>query len=99
MFKHEIDALLQEMPSWWVWLYYLTPTSWSLNAIFTSQYGDIDKEMHAFGEPTTVSAFLENYFGYHHTSLGSVSIVLIIFPVGLALLFAYFIGKLNFQRS
>ncbi|KAG4180624.1 hypothetical protein ERO13_A10G176166v2 [Gossypium hirsutum] len=88
-----------EMPSWWVWLYYLTPTSWSLNAIFTSQYGDIDKEMHAFGEPTTVSAFLENYFGYHHTSLGSVSIVLIIFPVGLALLFAYFIGKLNFQRS
>ncbi|PPD71319.1 hypothetical protein GOBAR_DD31806 [Gossypium barbadense] len=88
-----------EMPSWWVWLYYLTPTSWSLNAIFTSQYGDIDKEIHAFGETTTVSVFLENYFGYHHTSLASVSIVLIIFPVVLALLFAYFIGKLNFQRS
>ncbi|KAG8480809.1 hypothetical protein CXB51_025543 [Gossypium anomalum] len=78
---------------------YLTPTSWSLNSIFTSQYGDIDKEIHAFGETTTVSAFLENYFGYHHTSLGSVAIVLIIFPVVLALLFAYFIGKLNFQRS
>ncbi|TYH50673.1 hypothetical protein ES332_D10G222300v1 [Gossypium tomentosum] len=88
-----------EMPSWWVWLYYLTPTSWSLNAIFTSQYGDIDKEIHAFGETTTVSVFLENYFGYHHSSLASVSIVLIIFPVVLALLFAYFIGKLNFQRS
>ncbi|KAK8671261.1 hypothetical protein V6N13_037860 [Hibiscus sabdariffa] len=62
------------------------------------QYGDIDKEIQAFGETTTVSAFIEDYFGYRHKSLGLVAIVLIIFPIVLASLFAFFIGKLNFQR-
>ncbi|KAK8661868.1 hypothetical protein V6N13_091456 [Hibiscus sabdariffa] len=94
----KIDDNLQKMPSWWVWLCYLSPTSWLLDAIFSSQYGDIDKEIQAFGETTTVSAFIEDYFGYRHKSLGLVAIVLIIFPIVLASLFAFFIGKLNFQR-
>ncbi|XP_039067178.1 pleiotropic drug resistance protein 3-like [Hibiscus syriacus] len=87
-----------KMPCWWVWLCYLSPTSWLLNAIFMSQYGDIDKEIQALGETMTVSAFIEDYFGYHHKYLGSVAVVLIIFPVALASLFAFFTGKLNFQR-
>ncbi|KAE8717807.1 ABC transporter G family member 37 [Hibiscus syriacus] len=61
-------------------------------------YGDIDKEIQALGETMTVSAFIEDYFGYHHKYLGSVAVVLIIFPVALASLFAFFTGKLNFQR-
>ncbi|KAL3515884.1 hypothetical protein ACH5RR_022786 [Cinchona calisaya] len=32
-----------QIPKWWVWLYYLTPTSWTLNGMFTSQYGDINR--------------------------------------------------------
>nr|XP_023885614.1 pleiotropic drug resistance protein 3-like isoform X1 [Quercus suber]POE69405.1 pleiotropic drug resistance protein 3 [Quercus suber] len=86
------------IPTWWLWLYYLCPTSWALNGMLTSQYGDIDKEISAFGEPTTVSAFLEDYFGFHHNLLGVVAVVLIIFPIVFASLFAYCIGKLNFQR-
>jgi len=66
--------------------------------MLTSQYGDIDKEISAFGETTTVSAFLEDYFGFHHNLLGVVAVVLIIFPIVFASLFAYCIGKLNFQR-
>ncbi|XVF38962.1 hypothetical protein REPUB_Repub20aG0148200 [Reevesia pubescens] len=87
-----------KMPKWWLWLYYLTPTSWSLNGMLTSQYGDIAKEIQVFGETKRVSAFLEDYFGFHHNSLGVVATVLIIFPILFASLFAYFIGRLNFQR-
>ncbi|KAE8665607.1 Flap endonuclease 1 [Hibiscus syriacus] len=87
-----------KMPSWWVWLCYFSPTSWLLNAIFVSQYEDIDKEIQAFGETMTVSAFIEDYFGYHHKYLGPLAFVLIIFPVALASLFTFFTGKLNFQR-
>ncbi|XVE89504.1 hypothetical protein DITRI_Ditri20bG0002000 [Diplodiscus trichospermus] len=39
-----------QIPGWWIWLYYLTPTSWTMRATLTSQYGDIDKEIMVFGE-------------------------------------------------
>lgn len=66
--------------------------------MLTSQYGDIDKEMLAFGETKTVAAFLEDYFGFHREFLGIVAVVLLVFPVLFATLFAYVIGRVNFQR-
>jgi hypothetical protein len=89
---------LQQIPKWWIWLYYLTPTSWSLNGLLTSQYGDINKEIAVFEETKTVVAFLEDYFGFHHDRLALVAVVLIAFPLVFASLFSYFIGRLNFQR-
>ncbi|XP_058191666.1 pleiotropic drug resistance protein 3-like isoform X1 [Rhododendron vialii] len=88
----------QQIPNWWIWMYYLAPTSWTLQGIFTSQYGDVQKEMSAFGETTTVSAFISNYFGYNHDQLPMVGVALISFPIVFASLFAYCIGKLNFQK-
>ncbi|KAM7481855.1 hypothetical protein LguiB_006438 [Lonicera macranthoides] len=87
-----------QIPKWWLWLYYLTPTSWTLNAMLTSQYGDSDKEITAFGEMKTVSAFLKDYFGFHHDNLPIVAVVMVLYPIVFASLFAYCIGKLNFQR-
>lgn len=89
---------MQHIPKWWLWLYYLCPTSWALNGMLTSQYGDLDKEISVFGEAKTVPAFLEDYYGFHHNLLGLVAVVLILFPIVFASLFAYCIGKLNFQR-
>ncbi|KAK3441449.1 hypothetical protein EUGRSUZ_B01809 [Eucalyptus grandis] len=86
------------IPKWWIWLYYACPTSWALNGMLTSQYGDIDKNISAFGETKTAVAFLKDYFGFHHDQLYVVAIVLIAFPVVLATLFAFCIGHLNFQR-
>jgi hypothetical protein len=79
-------------------MYYLTPTSWSLNGLLTSQYGDINTEIMAFGEIKTVAAFLRDYFGFHPDRLPLVAALLIVFPLVFASLFAFFIGKLNFQR-
>ncbi|KAL5852887.1 hypothetical protein ACOSQ3_008005 [Xanthoceras sorbifolium] len=86
------------IPKWWLWLYYICPTSWALNGMLTSQYGDIKKEISVFGETKPVADFLEDYFGFQHSYLGGVAVVLILFPVVFASLFAYFIGKLNFQK-
>ncbi|XP_058191658.1 pleiotropic drug resistance protein 3-like isoform X3 [Rhododendron vialii] len=87
-----------QIPKWWIWMYYLTPTSWTLKGILTSQYGDIQKEITVFGETKTVSAFLTDYFGYHHDQLPIVGVVLIMYPIVIASLFAYCIEKLNYQR-
>ncbi|KAG8363960.1 hypothetical protein BUALT_Bualt19G0076700 [Buddleja alternifolia] len=87
-----------QIPKWWVWLYYLVPTSWSLNAILTSQFGDVHTEIVVFGESQSVSAFLRDYFGYRHNLLPLVGVLLILYPIVFASLFAFCIGKLNFQR-
>ncbi|KAJ9557262.1 hypothetical protein OSB04_011876 [Centaurea solstitialis] len=87
-----------KIPGWWIWLYYLTPTSWSLNAMLTSQFGDVKKEIEVFGETKSVEAFLRDYFGFHHDQLPVAYVLLALYPVVLASLFAYCISKLNFQR-
>ncbi|KAK4491334.1 hypothetical protein RD792_002070 [Penstemon davidsonii] len=87
-----------QIPKWWVWFYYLVPTSWSLNGMLTSQFGDIEKEIVVFGETKTVAAFLRDYFGYRHHLLPLVAVVLILYPILFASLFAYCVSKLNFQR-
>ncbi|KAM0962434.1 hypothetical protein ACFX2A_022042 [Malus domestica] len=87
-----------KIPKWWIWCYWICPTSWSLNGLLTSQYGDMSKEIVIFEEHKTVGFFLQDYFGFHHDRLGLVALVLIAFPIVFASLFAYCIGKFNFQR-
>ncbi|KAM7279762.1 hypothetical protein ACFE04_006896 [Oxalis oulophora] len=87
-----------EIPKWWVWCYWLSPTSWSLNGLLNSQYGDLHKEILVFGEMKPVSSFLQDYYGFHHNQLGVVAGVLIAFPIAFACLFAFCIWKFNFQK-
>ncbi|KFK36615.1 hypothetical protein AALP_AA4G146800 [Arabis alpina] len=87
-----------QIPKWWVWFYYLTPTSWTLNLFFSSQYGDIHDSINAFGESTTVARFLEDYFGFHHDRLVITAVVVTAFPIAFASMFAFFVAKLNFQK-
>lgn len=89
---------LQRIPKWWIWMYYLCPMSWALNGMLTSQYGDVNKEISAFEEKKTIAKFLEDYYGFHHDFLGVVGVVLIVIPIVIAILFAYCIGNLNFQK-
>lgn len=88
----------QQIPKWWIWFYYLVPTSWTLNGMLTSQYGDVDTEITVFGDKKSVAAFIRDYFGFHHNQLPIVGVVLIAYPLVFATLFAFFIGRLNFQR-
>ncbi|PIN15399.1 Transporter, ABC superfamily (Breast cancer resistance protein) [Handroanthus impetiginosus] len=87
-----------QIPKWWIWFYYVVPTSWSLNGMLTSQFGDIEKEIIVFGETKTIVDFLRDYFGYRHDRLPIVAIVLLLYPIVFASIFAYSIAKLNFQK-
>ncbi|XP_020575756.1 pleiotropic drug resistance protein 3-like [Phalaenopsis equestris] len=86
------------IPIWWKWLYYICPLPWSLNGLLTSQYGDLNKEMMAFGKTTTVDAFVGNYYGFHHNQLSIVALTMAYYPLVLASLFSFCIWKINFQR-
>ncbi|RZC88219.1 hypothetical protein C5167_016050 [Papaver somniferum] len=57
MYSSWAYAFAQNIPKWWMWFYYLTPTSSALNGLLTSQYGDVEKEILVFGEEKTVSKF------------------------------------------
>ncbi|KAL3515879.1 hypothetical protein ACH5RR_022781 [Cinchona calisaya] len=87
-----------QIPKWWLWFCYLSPTSWPLYGMLTSQYGDIHKEIQVFGEAKPISTFLRDYYGYHYNQLPLVAVVLILYPIVIAVLFALCIAKLNFQK-
>lgn len=58
----------------------------------------MEKEITVFGETKSVKLFLDDYFGFRRDQLGYVAVVLAVFPLVFASIFAYCIGKLNFQR-
>ncbi|XP_027114927.2 pleiotropic drug resistance protein 3 [Coffea arabica] len=87
-----------QIPKWWIWLYYITPTAWTLNGMLTSQYGDIQKEIDVFGETKTIAAFLRDYYGFHHDRLPLVAFISILYPLTFAVVFAFCIQNLNFQK-
>jgi hypothetical protein len=91
--------LLQQIPKWWLWLYYMSPMSWTLNVFFTTQFGYEDhRKIDVFGETKSVASFVRDYFGFRRDLLPLAAIVLAAFPVFFATLFGYSISKLNFQR-
>ena len=94
-----ICLFLQRIPIWWVWFYWISPTSWTFNAILTSQYGDMDREIEAFGEHKGINVFIKDYFGFQHDRLALVAAMLVALPLLYATLFAIIaMAKLNFQK-
>ncbi|KAK9195048.1 hypothetical protein WN943_003165 [Citrus x changshan-huyou] len=70
-----------QIPKWWMWSYSLTPASWTMEGLLTSQYGDIDREIQVLLEKITKADFLEEYFGFHFDRLPSVAVFLTVFPL------------------
>ncbi|KAJ4718241.1 Pleiotropic drug resistance ABC transporter [Melia azedarach] len=83
------------IPVWWRWYYWASPVSWTLYGLVVSQFGDIEDELES-GE--TVKQFLRSYFGFRHNFLGVVAVVVAGFTVCFAVIFAFGIKALNFQR-
>ncbi|KAK6235982.1 hypothetical protein SCA6_011319 [Theobroma cacao] len=87
-----------KIPRWWIWLYYAMPTSWTLNCLLTSQYGDVNDKIMVFTETRTIASLLEDYFGFRHDHLPISALVLFFYPFIFSSLFAFFITRLNFER-
>ncbi|KAL6653393.1 hypothetical protein ACP70R_008971 [Stipagrostis hirtigluma subsp. patula] len=88
-----------QIPKWWIWLYYISPMSWTLNVLFTTQFGyENDHMIEVLGETKSVAAFVTQYFGFHRDLLPLAAVILAAFPILFATLFGYNVSKLNFQR-
>ncbi|CAA6653938.1 unnamed protein product [Spirodela intermedia] len=87
-----------QIPKWWIWFYHICPTSWTLNGLFISQYGDIAKEITVFGKSKSIGSFIDDYFGFHRNQLPLVAVLLVLYPLVIGSLFSVCIGKVNFQR-
>ncbi|TVU26713.1 hypothetical protein EJB05_29272, partial [Eragrostis curvula] len=88
-----------QIPKWWIWMYYTSPMSWTLNVFFTTQFGYEDnKKIEVFGETRPVATFVRDYFDFRRELLPLAAVVLLAYPIIFATLFGYNISKLNFQR-
>nr|CAD1842982.1 unnamed protein product [Ananas comosus var. bracteatus] len=83
------------LPVWWRWYFWACPVSWTLYGLLASQFGDVEDIMDG-GE--TVKEFLRSYFGYKHDFLGAVAAAMVGFSVLFAIVFAFGIKVLNFQK-
>ncbi|KAK3139132.1 hypothetical protein QOZ80_5AG0378330 [Eleusine coracana subsp. coracana] len=87
-----------QIPKWWLWLYYSTPMSWTLNVFFTTQFGYDEQKIEVFEEIKSSAGFVRDYFGFRRELLPVAAVVLMAYPIIFASLFGYNISKLNFQR-
>ncbi|KAJ0007315.1 hypothetical protein Pint_29985 [Pistacia integerrima] len=83
------------IPIWWRWYFWGCPISWTIYGLVASQFGDIEDKLDT-GE--TVKQFLDDFFGYKHDFLGVVAVVVILFTVLFAFVFALGVKMLNFQK-
>ncbi|XP_044481157.1 pleiotropic drug resistance protein 1-like isoform X1 [Mangifera indica] len=83
------------IPIWWRWYFWGCPISWTIYGFVASQFGDIEDKLDT-GE--TVKQFLDDFFGYKHDFLGVVAVVVIVFTVLFAFVFALGVKILNFQK-
>lgn len=83
------------LPAWWSWYYWACPISWSVYGLIGSQFGDMDNVTEN-GE--TVKDFTRRFFGYKYEFLGVVAVAVIAFPLLFAIVFAFGIKVLNFQK-
>ncbi|XP_010249907.1 PREDICTED: ABC transporter G family member 32 [Nelumbo nucifera] len=90
----------KRIPIWWRWYYWANPVAWSLYGLLTSQYGDVDDHVKLSDGVNSVPIrqLLQDQLGYRHDFLGYASLMVVMFSVIFALIFAYAIKSFNFLR-
>ncbi|KAG8374150.1 hypothetical protein BUALT_Bualt11G0100900 [Buddleja alternifolia] len=88
-----------QLPIWWSWYYWGSPVAWTIYGLVASQLGDLSSTLVVPGAGVmTVKAYLKESMGFEHDFLPVVGIMHIVFVVLFALVFAFAIKYLNFQR-
>ena len=87
-----------QLPVYWVWYYWITPTAWTLNGLITSQLGDVTSTIETNGGGfVAVRDYLKSYFGFHHSFLPYVAVWHIGLVLLFGLVFAVCVKIFNFQ--
>lgn len=96
--------LLQEIPGWWSWYYWICPTAWTLYGQILTQFEDLPTGVLPLGledapeNYVPISQFLRTKFGFERDMLGVVVSMPIVFTLLFAGVFAFAIKQLNFQQ-
>lgn len=91
-------CVVQQLPVYWVWYYWITPTAWTLYGVITSQLGDVTSTMSSNGRTIAVRDYLREYFGFQKSFLPYVAIWHIGLVILFGIVFAVCIKIFNFQR-
>ncbi|KAL2642881.1 hypothetical protein R1flu_010468 [Riccia fluitans] len=79
------------IPKWWIWYYWACPVAWTLYGLIASQYGDLTEEklkLSVPGQPSpTIAEYVETSFGFKHSFLPVVGIMMAVFPTLFAVVF------------
>lgn len=86
-----------EIPTGWIWMYWLTPLSYALYALTMGEYGNVSTPIILVtGETTTVAQYLEDFLGYNFSFRWWCVLILFsflsVFSIGITVTLA----KLNF---
>ncbi|XP_038993312.1 ABC transporter G family member 39-like isoform X1 [Hibiscus syriacus] len=88
-----------QIPIWWRWYYWVTPVSWTLNGLITSQLGDKNSDLEVPGFPNVpIKLYLKKMFGFEYDFLPVVAVAHIGWCLLFFFVFAYGIKFFNFQR-
>ncbi|GKV34880.1 hypothetical protein SLEP1_g43218 [Rubroshorea leprosula] len=87
------------IPVWWRWYYWGSPVAWTIYGVFTSQLGDLEKNiLLENGTQIAVPQFLKDSMGFDHDFLIPVVLAHVGWVLLFFFIFAYGIKYLNFQR-
>ncbi|GLJ44167.1 hypothetical protein SUGI_0921640 [Cryptomeria japonica] len=87
------------IPVWWRWYYWACPVAWTLYGLVASQFGDVEEWMDLDnGETKLVKDYIRDFFGFHHDFIGVIAGGTSGFCLFFALIFAFGIKYLNFQK-
>ncbi len=90
---------MQQIPIWWRWYYWASPTAWTIYGLITSQVGKLSHDLVIPGDTLMpVNDYLKIAFGFEYDFLGAVAAAHIGFVLLFLFVFAYGIKFLNFQR-
>ncbi|XP_020252372.1 ABC transporter G family member 31 isoform X3 [Asparagus officinalis] len=64
------------IPKWWLWFYYLSPVSWTLRGIITSQLGDVETPLVGAGFKGSVKEYLKESLDYE-SGMTAISVVVL----------------------
>ncbi|CAN4126457.1 unnamed protein product [Withania somnifera] len=88
-----------QIPIWWRWYYWGSPTAWTIYGLVTSQVGNMNNPIEIpGGVEVSLKLYLKDNFGFENDFLGVVAAVHVVWAVFFCFVFAYAIKFLNYQR-
>lgn len=72
-----------QIPIYWKWMNRISPPTWILYGLGTSQLGDNDEIITGpDGQQTTVSEFIEDFYGYNYSFIWQAWLIVLAFAIG-----------------